>query len=65
MQNEVLLTEFVRLNLVHQDSSTSYIFPAIQKYLDEGYVVKNIFYSPSLQAGHINGIALTVHLQKQ
>lgn len=65
MTREIVFTEVIQFNPVQSAISASYQFPAIQKYLDEGYEVRNIFYSPIQSAGHISGIALTVHLQKQ
>lgn len=64
MKKEIVFTEVVQFNFVQREPAVSYQFPTIQKYLDEGYVVKNIFYSPVQSADRISGIALTVHLQR-
>lgn len=61
---EIILTERITFPLAGKQPSESFTFPAIQKHLDEGYVVKSIFYSPTGGANSVNGIALTVHLQK-
>ncbi|MRJ10475.1 hypothetical protein EDL98_05195 [Ornithobacterium rhinotracheale] len=62
---EIILTERVLLPSILRDENSGFCtFPAIQKRLDEGYVVKSIFYSPTGGANSVNGIALTVHLQK-
>ncbi|AFL97403.1 hypothetical protein [Ornithobacterium rhinotracheale] len=61
---EIILTERVVFSIGGKHPSESFTFPAIQKRLDEGYVVKSIFYSPTGGANSVNGIALTVHLQK-
>lgn len=63
MQKEIILTEEVWLSFKKEPKH--YTFPAIQKYLDEGYVVKNIFYSPQIVENEVSGIVLTVHLQWQ
>lgn len=66
MQNEILLTEVILAPHPERgERSVSSTFPTIQKYLDEGYVVKNIFYSPAKEVGYTNGFALTVLLKKQ
>ncbi len=57
--NEKIITE--QIVLTYGDSD-HYTFPEIQKHLNEGYLIKQIFYgtNPHLRAS----IVLTVHLVK-
>lgn len=65
MENEIVLTEVVLAPHPERgEKSVSCTFPNIQKYLDAGYVVKNIFYSPAKEVGYTSGFALTVLLKK-
>ncbi|GIZ16362.1 hypothetical protein [Capnocytophaga catalasegens] len=65
MQKEIILTEVVFITpLSRGEYTATHTFPTIQKHLDEGYVVKSIFYSPAKEVGYTNGFALTVHLKK-
>ena len=58
---ELVITETIEFK--EFSGNDSYTFPNIQGYLDDGYTVKHIFYTP-LAASSVYGIAITVHLQK-
>lgn len=40
----------------------TFTFTEIQKYLDEGYTIKNIFYTPRTYNKEVAGISITVLL---
>ncbi|WP_165764116.1 hypothetical protein [Flavobacterium covae] len=54
--SEKIITEHVSVSLRVNDS---YVFPEIQAFLDDGYLIKNIFYSFA-----DNRIYVTAHLVK-
>lgn len=63
---EKIITEVVSLEFPYApEKSTVYTFPEIQKFLNEGYQIKQLFYSPlNGDCTTINYIAITAHLQK-
>lgn len=63
---EKIITEVVSLDFPNTpEKSTVFTFPEIQKLLDEGFQIKQIFYTPSTGGCiSINYIAITAHLQK-
>ena len=59
---EKILTE--NITFLHSRDG-GFTFPRIQEYLDDGWYIKNIFYSPMSGTGSsLHGISITVHLQK-
>ncbi len=60
---ELVITENVEFQNFSSESVKSYTFPNIQKHLDDGFTIKNIFYSPLSNDG-VYGVSITAHLQK-
>lgn len=63
---EKIITEVMSLDFPNtSEMSTMFTFPEIQKLLDEGFQVKQLFYTP-LTGGCecVNYITITAHLQK-
>jgi len=62
MESEKIVTEVVNFNT--NGKNESFVFPEIQKLLDSGYKVKNMFYTPLSDDSGYCAVSITVHVSK-